>query len=546
MTPTPAGEWSLAEVHDLVSSAIPDREMVVWGEVRRTYGEVHERSGAVAGFLRSRGFGAHTERADLQPWQCGQDRIAVLAHNRPEHVEAILGCWKARAVPCNVNYQYTEQEIADLLRMLGARGAIYERALGPKLRDIVDDLDLLVEIDDGSTAASLPGTIEYEALVRDPAFTDPGIDTSTDDLHVACTGGTTGRPKAVLWRQGDLFVAALGGDLGLDADGLRARAVAGAGRWFPTSPLMHVAAQWTTFLAANLGATVVLHDDRERFDPATILGTAARERVNMMTIVGDAYARPLVEELQQHAYDLSALAVIGTGGAPTSQTLKLGLMEQLPHITVRDGYGASEIGVMASGVADKATDGAQPFTLGPSARVLAADRSRFLDPTDDEIGWMARSGHVPLGYLDDEAATRATYPVVDGVRVAVPGDRARFTADGQVLLLGRDSLVVNTGGEKVFVEEVEDVLKQHDAVVDALVTGRPHDRFGQEVVAIVQLDDGPTAPTGADLRDWCGGHLARYKAPRAFVFVETIRRHASGKADYRWAGEMAVDAADAV
>ena len=476
----------------------------------------------------------------------------MLAHNCPEHVEAILGCWKARTVPCNVNYQYTEQEIADLLRMLGARGAIYERALGPKLRDVLDDLDLLVEIDDGSATASLPGSIAYESIastsvVGDPAYSDPGLDTSADDLHVACTGGTTGRPKAVLWRQGDIFVAALGGDPALDADGLRARATAGAGRWFPTSPLMHVAAQWTAFLAANMGATVVFHDDRARFDPATILGTAARERVNMMTIVGDAYARPLVEELQQHDYDLSALAVIGTGGTPTSQALKLGA-----HGGAAAHHGARRLrrvgdrgdGLRASPA--RTTDGAQPFTLGPSARILDADRSRFLDPAEDEIGWMAQSGHVPLGYLDDEAATRATYPVVDGVRVAVPGDRARYTADGQVLLLGRDSLVVNTGGEKVFVEEVEDVLKRHDAVVDALVTGRPHERFGQEVVAIVQLAGGAARPTGADLRAWCGGQLARYKAPRAFVFVDVVKRHASGKADYRWAGEQATAAEEVV
>jgi fatty-acyl-CoA synthase len=294
-----------------------------------------------------------------------------------------------------------------------------------------------------------------------------------------------------------------------------------------------------------MGSTVVFHDDHRRFDPAAILGTAAREHVNMMTIVGDAYARPLVEELRRRRYDLSALAVIGTGGAPTSQSLKHALMQELPHVTVRDGYGASEIGVMASGVADTTSDDAQRFTLGPSGRVLAPDRSRFLAPDEDEVGWMARGGHVPLGYLDDQAATRATFPVVGGVRLAVPGDRARFTPDGQMLLLGRDSLMVNTGGEKVFVEEVEDVLKQHAAVVDALVTGRPHERFGQEVVAIVQLD-GTTTPTAAELRDWCCGHLARYKAPRAFVVVDEVRRHASGKADYRWAGVMAAEAVSAV
>jgi 3-oxocholest-4-en-26-oate---CoA ligase len=540
----PAREWSLAQVHEVVAAAVPDREMIVWGDVRRTYREIAERSSALAALLRDRGFGVFRARAQLEPWQCGQDRIAVLVHNRPEHVEAILGCWKARVVPCNINYQYTATEIAELLAMLGARGAIYERALGPKLSACRDRLDLLLEIDDGSDAGSLAGSTDFDTVVCDGARRG-GTDTSPDDLHVACTGGTTGRPKAVLWRQGDLFVAAMGGADDLDGRVLHDRAVTGAGRWFPTSPLMHVAAQWTTFLAANLGGTVVLHDDRTGFDPATILDTAARERVNMMTIVGDAYARPLIEELQRHHHDLSALAVIGTGGAPTSQALKRALTEELPHVTVRDGYGASEIGVMASGVADKGADDVQRFTLGPSARVLSADRTRFLEPDDHDVGWMARGGHVPLGYLDDAAATTTTFPVVDGLRVAVPGDRAQFTADGQVLLLGRDSLVVNTGGEKVFVEEVEDVLKRHDDVADAVVTSRPHERFGEEVVAVVQLVDGAaTSPTV--LRDWCTVSLARYKAPRAFVFVDGIRRHASGKADYRWARERAPDAVAAV
>ena len=183
----------------------------------------------------------------------------------------------------------------------------------------------------------------------------------------------------------------------------------------------------------------------------------------------------------------------------------------------------------------------QRFTLGPSARVLSADRNRFLEPDDGEIGWIASCGHVPLGYLDDPDATNATFPVVGGVRVAVPGDRARFTEDGQVLLLGRDSLVVNTGGEKVFVEEVEDVLKRHDDVVDALVVGRPSERFGQEVTAIVQLATGSTTHP-EELREWCTARLARYKAPRAFVFVDRVERYPSGKANYRWARETSAQA----
>ncbi len=536
-------EWPLARVFDTVCSAIPDRELVVWGDVRETYGEFATRANALAAWLHDQGVGAHRERRDLEPWECGQDRIALLLHNRPEHLESVLAGWQARAVPCNVNYQYTATEIADLLRMLGARGVVYERALAPQLAEILDQLDVLIEVDDGSGGPSLPDAVDYETIVR--AGGTLALEATTpDDVYIACTGGTTGRPKAVLWRQGDIFVAAFGGTDDLDDDAVRARAQPGAGVWFPTSPLMHVAAQWTAFLAAGMGATVVLHDDRERFDPATILATAERERANMMTIIGDAYARPLVEELERGDYDLSALAVLGTGGTPTSVAAKDALAEQLPHTTIRDGYGASEIGVLGSGDQSGRVAQTQHFTLSPAARILAADHSHFLAPDDDEVGWMVRAGHVPLGYLDDEAMTRATFPEVGGVRVAVSGDRARFTSDGKVLLLGRDSLVVNTGGEKVFVEEVEDVLKQHDDVVDALVTSRPHERFGQEVVAVVQPAS-HGVPTPAELRAWCTARLARYKAPRAFLFVDEVRRHANGKADYRWARERAADAVDA-
>jgi fatty-acyl-CoA synthase len=539
-------DWSLTGVFDVVGSTIPDREMVVWGDVRRTFGDALARADALGAFLRERGLGIRRERAELENWECGQDRVAVLMHNRPEHVETILACWRARAVPCNVNYQYTAAEIAELFRMLGTRGVVYERGLAPLLRaalaELDTEVDVLVELDDGSTEASIPGAVDFETVVAHGGHLDD--ESSPDDIYIACTGGTTGRPKAVLWRQGDLFVAAIGGTDDMDEAKLRKRAEAGAGVWFPTSPLMHVAAQWTVFLAASMGATVVLHDDSRRFDAPTILATAARERANMMTIIGDAYARPLLEELRTNEYDLSALAVLGTGGTPTSAGAKDALAEMLPGVTIRDGYGASEIGVMGSGDQAGRVAQTQRFQVVPSARILAEDRSRFLSPGETEVGWIVRTGHVPLGYLDDEAATNATFPVVEGERVAVAGDRAQFTDDGQVVLLGRDSLVVNTGGEKVFVEEVEDVLRRHDAVVDVLVTGRPSERFGQEVVAIVQLTT-PDAASPAELRAWCAEHLARYKAPRAVAFVEEVRRHPSGKADYRWAKEQATAAVEA-
>jgi fatty-acyl-CoA synthase len=538
-------EWSLTQVFDIVGSTIPDREMIVWGDVRRTFGDALSRADALAAHLRAQGLGLHRERAELENWECGQDRVAVLMHNRPEHVETILGCWRARTIPCNVNYQYTATEIAELFRMLGTRGVVYERGLAPLLRDALQELhaiDVLVELDDGSDEVSIPGAADFDTIVAAGGHVDD--ETSPDDIYIACTGGTTGRPKAVLWRQGDLFVAAIGGTDQMDDATLRARAEAGAGVWFPTSPLMHVAAQWTVFLAASMGATVVLHDDRKRFDAPTILATAARERANMMTIIGDAYARPLLEELRSKEYDLSALAVLGTGGTPTSAGAKDALAEMLPGVTIRDGYGASEIGVMGSGDQAGRVAQTQRFQVIPSARILADDRTRFLAQDETEVGWIVRTGHVPLGYLNDEAATTATFPVVEGERLAVAGDRAQFADQGQVVLLGRDSLVVNTGGEKVFVEEVEDVLKRHDAVVDVLVTGRPDERFGQAVVAVVQLTSREAA-SPRELRAWCSEHLARYKAPRAIVFVDEVRRHPSGKADYRWAKERAATAVDA-
>jgi acyl-CoA synthetase (AMP-forming)/AMP-acid ligase II len=529
---TNANEWALADVFAVASAAAHDRVALVWRDQRRTFGQTRSRIDALACFLTAKGFGALPGSAER--WQCAHDRVAVLMHNRPEHVEALIGCWRARVVPFNVNYHYTPHEVADLVRGMGARAAIYERGLGEKLRDIASSLDLCVVVDDGSTAPDLPGAVAFEAAIEsgnEPSTLPP---VSPDDRYMACTGGTTGRPKGVLWRQADLFVAALGGPEGATADQLHDRAAAGGGIWFPTSPLMHVAAQWTALIGLYQGATVILHDDARPFDMTTILETAARERANWMTIVGDAYARPLVDRLRQGDLDLSALHVIGTGGAMTSMDLKRAIHEYLPHVMIRDGYGATEIGTAASGALADEADGRQRFDLGPHTRVLSADRTRFLTADDRELGWLARCNRVPLAYLDDPDATEATFPVIDGVRVAVPGDRARMEPDGRFVLLGRDSLVVNTGGEKVFVEEVEEVLKQCDGVVDAIVVGRRDERFGQEVVAIVQLEAG-AEPNAPRLRAQCSERIARYKAPRAFLFVGRVQRHPSGKPDYAWA-----------
>ena len=543
-------EWSLPAVHDVVAAAAPERDMIVWKSTRRTYGEVVERTRGLAGFLGAHGIpGVRRERSELERWECGQDTVALVLHNCPEYLEAMLGCYRARAAPFNVNHHYRPGELSGLFDMVGPAAVVYHRSLGPLLAEalaLAGRTALLVDVDDGSATPPLVGSTNFETAAAWTAAAGgrAGLPVpSGDDLYLVCTGGTTGSPKAVLWRQADIFVAGMGGSELATTESLTATASAGAGTWFAAPPLMHAAAQWTAFGGLNMGATVVLHDDSQPFDARTILEAAERERVGLMSIVGDAYARPLVEELRRGSYDLTSLHTLATGGAATNEQHKVALLELLPQVTIVDGYGASETGGMAFGA--RTRDAKQEgFAPAAGAAVLSADRTRFLAPGDEEIGWTARSGRVPLGYLDDRDKTEATFPVVDGRRVSVPGDRARLTADGAIVMLGRDSMVVNTGGEKVFVEEVEAVLRQHPDIADALVVGRPSSRYGEEVVAVVQPRGGRTVEPAA-LREFVARSLARFKAPRAVALCERVGRHPNGKADYAWARSVAAAAVEA-
>ncbi|GIU88553.1 MAG: acyl-CoA synthetase [Acidimicrobiia bacterium] len=532
-------QWSFTGLLDTVADAVPDREMLVWGAVRRTHAEFRRRTRALAAYLRGRGLGTVRERAGLERWECGQQKVAVVCSNCPEYLEAMFGAFRARLVPYNVNHHYNAAELAALVEQIGADVIVHHRRFAPLVEEVARDR-LMIHVEDGSRTATLPGSVAFEDVI------DRGGDEgalpvpSPDDLYLMCTGGTTGRPKGVLWRQADAYVAAAAGSPDATAESIALTARRGGPVWFPAPPLMHAAAQWTVLACWNLGGTVVLHDDAGPFDARAILETAERERVQMLTIVGDAYARPLVEELRARAYDLSALRQISTGGATTRADLKEALLDLLPHVIVVDGYGASETGGMAFGASAKdATD--RGFRGAGGAVVLSEDRRRILEPGSVEIGWTARTGHVPLGYLDDPEATERTFPVVDGVRFAVPGDRATVGPDGSITLLGRDSTVVNSGGEKIFVEEVEQAIRRHPDVLDALVVGRPSERFGEEVVALVQLRPGATLD-GPSLREYAAGLISRFKAPRAVLFCERVGRHPSGKPDYGWARRAAADA----
>jgi acyl-CoA synthetase (AMP-forming)/AMP-acid ligase II len=535
-------EWSIPGAIDAVTDAVPDRDMLVWTSVRRTYADVRRRTQGLAAFFRARGLGVQHERSGLQRWECGQDRVAIVMSNCPEYVETMIGAFRARVVPFNVNHHYHPVEVASLLDQMGANAVVYHRRFGPLLAGSTGESFVLVDVDDGSGVAPRPGSIEYEsALAAAGASGDALPAPSPDDVYLMCTGGTTGRPKGVMWRQGDAYVAAMSGADDATRESIASVASGPARVWFPAPPLMHSAAQWTVFSTLHNGGTVVLHDDAGSFDPRTILQTIDREGVQLMTIVGDAYARPLVDELRARCYDLSSLQVLATGGAMTSPDLKRALLECLPNVLIVDGYGASETGGMAFGASQK-NAATREFRGADGAAVLSEDRTRFLQPGDDEVGWTARVGRVPLGYLNDRDATERTFPIVDGRRLAVPGDRATISPGGGIVLLGRDSMVINSGGEKIFVEEVEEAVRRHPDVFDAVVVGRPSARFGEEVVALVQLRQGIAAPTGAAIRAFVAAEISRFKAPRAVLFCDTIGRHPSGKADYRWARATALDA----
>lgn len=533
------GEWTIGDVVDAIADVIGERTMTVCGERRTTYGEMAARTRRLANFLADKGFGVTRERAELQNWECGQDRVALIMYN-DRYPEMVLGALKARAVPVNVNHHYTPREIEELLAYVKPRAVVYHRSLGAKFADVLPpaSAELLISVDDGSDAAELPGAISLDdALAQgDP---DRRIAGSPDDVIMYCTGGTTGRPKGVLWRQSDTYVSSMVGADHSSAEEIHQKVRPNEGPpWFAVSPLMHAAGLWTIFSGALAGLPVVLYDDRTKFNPSLVWQTAEREKVGMMTMVGDAYAAPLIEELQRNSYDLSSLYGIGTGGAATNPKHVTALLEKLPQVTVINGYGSSETGNMGFGRSQVGVR-RDTFDLREGGTVVSDDLTRFVKPGDPEVGWVVRTGRIPLGYFDDAEATSKTFPVIEGQRVVVSGDRASLEADGTLRLFGRDSLVVNTGGEKVFVEEVEGVLRTHPAVADALVVGRESERWGQEVVALVELHPGHVEPTD-ELAALCVAELARFKAPKEYVYVDKVRRLGNGKADYRWAKDAAV------
>jgi 3-oxocholest-4-en-26-oate---CoA ligase len=538
-------EASFPQVHEAIAAAIPEREAIVFRERRISFAGFVERSRRLANHLLGRGLRVRKERAELAGHESGQDHLALYLYNGNEYLEGMLGAFMARVAPLNVNYRYVEEELLYLFRNSRARAVIYHAEFAPHvaaLRRQIPELEVLLQVPDDSGHPLLPGAVDYENALAAASPERPAVTPSPDDLYILYTGGTTGMPKGVLWRSADIYMAAMGGRrsdgrelASLEEAAEYARATLGGVRSVVGPPLMHGAAQWASFINLGLGGTVIFPDEPRRFEPDAVLRAIAKEKALSCTIVGDAFARPLLDQLARSSYDLSSLRILGSGGAPLSTAHKREILERIPHVTIMDSIGSSETGAQASNPSNRESGvSTGDFRPMAGAGVVSEDLRRVLQPGDDELGWFAQRGRVPLGYFGDPDKTARTFPVIDGIRWSVPGDRARYRADGAIEVLGRDSVTINSGGEKIFAEEVEHALKQHPAVYDTVVAGRASERWGQEVVAIVQLREGASADEAALLAE-AAKHLARYKLPKAFVFCERIQRSPSGKADYRWA-----------
>jgi acyl-CoA synthetase (AMP-forming)/AMP-acid ligase II len=514
-------DWNLADMFEATADAVPDRTALICWEHRLTYGELEARANRVAHHLQSQGVAAG-------------DHIGIYASNCAEWVETMLGAYKARAVPVNVNYRYVDDELRYLFDNADMVALVHQPEYAERVaavRDDVPSLRFTLELGDDYERALAASSPERDFAPR-----------AADDRYVLYTGGTTGMPKGVVWRHDDAFFALLGGgNFGgppVSTPDELAKKAPDSGLFVALvcPPLMHGGGQWTTLSGLLGGAVIALLEGR--FDPVRVWEIVTRDGVNTMSLIGDAMARPLADAYRASpgAYDASKLFVIGSGGAPLTPAVKHELKALLPHVLIMDSFGASETGYQ--GRVEVESDDAKPrFTMSAVNAVLDDDL-QIVQPGSGVVGRVARRGHIPVEYYKDGAKTAETFVDVDGERWALLGDMATVEADGTITLFGRGSMCINSGGEKIFPEEVEAALKAHPDVFDALVVGLPDDRFGERVAAVVAPREGHH-PTGDALAAHCRESVAGYKVPREFHFTSDSLRQPSGKPDYRHAKEVA-------
>ncbi|BCL32752.1 acyl-CoA synthetase [Streptomyces aurantiacus] len=536
-------EYNLADLFESVVDVVPDREALVHidhpgtgAERRLTYAELDAAANRVAHHLLAGG---------IRPGE----HLGLHLYNGIEYLQTVLGCLKARIVPVNVNYRYVEEELIYIYR----------------------DADLVALVFDaeftGRVAAALPRASALRHLVRvgvpapdAPAL--PAVDfadaeaagapgrgfpaRSADDQFIIYTGGTTGMPKGVMWRQEDLFFAGLGGGAPTgepvkSPEELAERVAAGGDgiTFFPTPPLMHGTSTLTAFIGFHFGQRVVIH---RKFVPEQVLRTIEKEKVTSVSLVGDAMLRPLIDALNgpMKGTDCSSLFSVSSSGAIMSETVRAQFQALVPNVLLLNNFGSSESGFNGTATADSGPD--RGFRIEVNSRTRVVDPATHEPVAVGEPGRIAQRGHVPLGYYNDPRKTAETFFQKDGERWVLLGDMATVDEEGVVTVLGRGSQCINTGGEKVYPEEVEQALKSHPDVYDALVAGVPDETWGTHVAAVVQLREGGGRPSLHDIQTHCRTHLAGYKIPRRLVITEAIQRSPSGKADYRWARSVAAEA----
>ena len=533
-------QFNLADLFESVVDKIPEKEaLVVPGVKRWTYGELDREANRLAHHLLAQGVGVG-------------DHVGMHMYNGSEYVVGALACLKIRAVPININYRYVADELrylyndADLVAVLVdaefADRVAEIRSEAPKLRHII-----LVGGKTDLSALSYEEAVASASPDRDGLL--PAGPRSADDLYIIYTGGTTGMPKGVMWRHEDIFYAGMAGGRPYGEPMKDPSEIAGdinpeAGQLatFPVAPLMHGAAQLATFISFNMGQKVVLN---RKFDAHEVLRTVEAEKANVISMVGDAMGRPLAEALAGplSGTDVSSLIVLSSAGAILSEAVREQLQSQLPNVLIRDNFGSTESGFNGDAAPGTGPAGGMRFTVNSRTTVFLDDEKRPATPGDGKVGRVAQHGNVPLGYYNDPVKTAETFFEYEGVRWVLLGDMGTLEEDGSVAVLGRGSQCINTGGEKVFPEEVEAVLKSHPEIFDAIVAGAPDPRFGNRVAAVVQLRSESGSVTDETLVEFCRGKLSGYKVPRLIVRVDAMRRSPSGKPDYPWAKSLVTEAA---
>lgn len=536
--------FNIADLFESLAGAFPERLALVSGAHRLTYAALDERADRLADVLRGRGVGAGSH-------------VGVHLWNGHEYVEAMLAALKLRAVPINLNYRYVAAELRYLCDNADLVAVVTQRSLLPVMAEAARGLPAartMLVVDDGAEADALGvEPVDYEVALSGGRPRRGYEARSGDDRYIIYTGGTTGMPKGVVWRHEDLFFAGLqGGRPGGDPVSSPAEVIEWASdpdnrmNLLPAAPLIHGAAQLGGWISLFTGGTLVIQPGKS-FDARRTCELIGQERVTTITLVGDAMARPLCDALGAPgaAYDTSTLVAIASAGAILSPAVRDRLQELLPETLVLNNFGSSETGHQGSAFPGSETgaDGRPSFAMDPNSLVLD-DELRPLAPGDGRMGKLARAGHVPLGYYKDEAKTAERFVTIDGKRFVLPGDLATIEADGRITVYGRGSNCINTGGEKVFPEEVEEALKAHADVFDALVVGIPDETWMERVVAVVQPRAG-RAPTLGELQAHCRQHIAGYKVPRQLALVDEVARQPSGKPDYAWAKQLVLTTSDA-